>query len=45
MFYDGVKKSDLGIKNNVLKHLHGQMIFVPLYIYSMKVLFGEDIEH
>ena len=29
VFYDGVKKSDLGSRAHVLKHLHGIMIFGP----------------
>ena len=29
MFYDGVKKYDLGSRAHVLKHLHGRIIFGP----------------
>ena len=29
VFYDGVKTSDLGSRANILKHLHGRMIFSP----------------
>ena len=29
MFYDGVKTSDLGSRDHILKHLHGRMIFGP----------------
>ena len=44
VFYDGVKISDLGSRAHVLKNLHGRMIFGTFNIFSMKVLFGEDIE-
>ena len=33
VFYDGVKTYDLGSRANVLKNLHGRIIFGPLYIY------------
>ena len=29
MFYDGVKTSDLESRSNVLKYLHGRIIFQP----------------
>ena len=44
VFYDWVKTSDLGSRDHVLKYLHGRMMFGPFDFFSMKVLFGEDIE-
>ena len=43
VFYDGVKTSDLGSRDHILKHLHGRMIFGPVEKKSVKVLFGLDI--
>ena len=40
VFYDGVKKYDLGSTSHVLKHLHGRMIFGPFETNSMKLLFA-----
>ena len=34
MFYDVLKKSDLGSRDHILKHLHGRMIFGPFEIFS-----------
>ena len=45
MFYDGVKKSDLVSRDHVLKHVHGRMILGQFEKKSMRVLFGEDIDH
>ena len=44
VFYDGVKPSDFGSIDHILKHLHGRMIFAPFEKKSMKVIFGVDIE-
>ena len=44
VFYDRVKTSDFGSRAHVWKYLHGRMIFGP-FEKSMKVLFGEEIEH
>ena len=33
VFYDGVKKSDLGSRAHALKHLYGRMIFGPLVFF------------
>ena len=44
VFYDGVKTSDLGSRDHVLKNVHGRMIFGTFEKKSTKVLFGEDTE-
>ena len=44
MFYDGVKTSDLGRRAQVLKHLHGRMIFGQFEFFFTKVIFGVDID-
>ena len=33
VFNDGVKTSDLGSRDHVLKHLHGRMIFGPFNFF------------
>ena len=39
VFYGRLKSSYLGNRANVLKHLHGRMIFSPFEKNNMKVLF------
>ena len=39
VFYDGVKKSDLGNRAHILKYLHGRMIFGSFEKCFIKILF------
>ena len=44
MFYYRMKTSDLGSRANILKHSHEELYLVHLRKFSMKLLFGVDIE-
>ena len=39
VFYDGVKTSDLGSRDLVIKYLHGRMIFGPFDFFSQRYYF------